>query len=380
MSQTVWPQVFRTILVITLIILSYFAVQYVLPLIYPFLLGWLIAWMMKPTIGWLVSKGRFPRWLAIIVSLLFFVSVFLTFFTLIVTQLVIQIGNLLTQVQQYLSGWRQWVGFFMDNPRLQSWFDQISAFYGQLDGQTQQTIQSNIQETAQSLATFGQTLISYLITGTVTFLSTLPNIATVLVIALLASFFIALDWFSIHTKFQHWTPDRLKNTVAPIMKDLKRALFGFMKAQFILISITAIIVTIGLFILRVEYAFTIGLITGLVDLLPYLGTGAIMVPWITYLFITGSYKLGIGLSILYGIIIVMRQILEPKVLASTVGLDPLLTLIALFIGLQLFGFLGLIVGPVAIVVLGALTRANVFKDLWLFIREGKQGFERKLHL
>jgi sporulation integral membrane protein YtvI len=380
MSQTIWPPVFRTVLVITLIILSYFAIQYVLPLVYPFLLGWLFAWMMNPTIKWLVSKGRFPRWLAVIVALLFFVSIFFTFITLVVSQLVIQIGKLLTLVQGYLSGWKQWVDYFMENPRLQAWFDQIYTFYGQLDGQTKETISTNVQKTAESLATFGQNLISNLLSGIVIFLSTLPNIATVLVIAILASFFIALDWFSIRTKIQSWTPDRLKITIGPIMKDLKRAMFGFIKAQFILISITAVIVIIGLFILGVEYAFTIGLITGLVDLLPYLGTGAIMIPWIAYLFITGSHQLGIGLSILYGIIIVIRQILEPRVLASTVGLDPLLTLIALFIGLQLFGFLGLIIGPVTIVVLGAFARAHVFEDLWLFIREGKQGFEKKLHL
>jgi predicted PurR-regulated permease PerM len=98
-----------------------------------------------------------------------------------------------------------------------------------------------------------------------------------------------------------------------------------------------------------------------------LGVGAVLVPWVIYLFITGNIHLGIGLSIVYGVIIVVRQFLEPKLVASNVGLDPLLTLISLFVGLKLFGFLGLIIGPVTSVILLALHRAHVFSDIWKFI-------------
>ena len=131
------------------------------------------------------------------------------------------------------------------------------------------------------------------------------------------------------------------------------------------------IILIGLFILRVDYAVTIALITGFVDLLPYVGTGLIFVPWIIYQAITGNIGLAIGLAVLYVVVLVQRQLMEPKVLSSNIGLDPLATLIALFIGFKLIGFLGLIVGPVALVILTTLHRANVFRDLWTFIK-GKE--------
>ena len=96
-----------------------------------------------------------------------------------------------------------------------------------------------------------------------------------------------------------------------------------MRAQLILVSLTALVVIIGLLVLRVDYAITIGLLTGLADLMPYLGTGAVMVPWILYVFFAqGNIVLGIGLSVLYGVIVIARQIMEPKVLASSVGLRP----------------------------------------------------------
>jgi len=135
-----------------------------------------------------------------------------------------------------------------------------------------------------------------------------------------------------------------------------------------LLFITAAIVIIGLLIMLVEYAITIGLLTGLVDLLPYLGTGTVFIPWIVYLFFKGNYSMVIGLSILYAVVLIFRQIIEPKVVAESVGLDPLLTLVALFVGLQLFGFLGLIIGPVSLVLINALVKANVFTDVWKYVR------------
>ena len=125
---------------------------------------------------------------------------------------------------------------------------------------------------------------------------------------------------------------------------------------------------IGLLILNIPYAITIALLIGLVDLPPYLGVGAVLVPWFLYLFFTGNTKLGLGLLIIYGVIVVVRQLLEPNLLSSNVGLDPLLTLIALFVGLKLFGFLGIIIGPVTVVVILALHRAQVFRDIWMFIK------------
>jgi predicted PurR-regulated permease PerM len=104
-----------------------------------------------------------------------------------------------------------------------------------------------------------------------------------------------------------------------------------------------------------------------VDVIPYLGTGAIFVPWIVFEVISGEINLAIGLGVIYLIVLVQRQIMEPKILSSNIGLDPLATLIALFVGYKLLGFLGLIAGPVLLVIINTLHRANVFRDTWAFI-------------
>src|SRR5690606_28158377 len=110
-----------------------------------------------------------------------------------------------------------------------------------------------------------------------------------LTVAMLAAFFISKDWDNMQRWLTGNIPEKAGQAVYAVWLDLRKALFGFVQAQLILISITAVFVIIGLFLLRVDYALTIGLLIGLVDLMPYLGTGAVFVPWIIYVFLDGNY-------------------------------------------------------------------------------------------
>src|SRR5699024_6773123 len=113
-----------------------------------------------------------------------------------------------------------------------------------------------------------------------------------------------------------------------------KSLFGYIKAQCILIAISAFISLVGLLFLGMNHAFTITLIIAFVDLLPIIGTGIIFIPWIGYLFFSGDYSLTIGLTFIYMAIILIRQILEPKILSVNVGVSPLIALLTLFISVQ----------------------------------------------
>ena len=108
------------------------------------------------------------------------------------------------------------------------------------------------------------------------------------------------------------------------------------------------------------YAFTIGFISALLDLLPIVGTGMIFVPWIVGLFILGSVSEGIKLLIIYLIATVIRQILEPKVMSQNIGIHPLATIISMYVGLKLLGGFGLILGPGLVIIYEALRKAGFF--------------------
>ena len=133
-----------------------------------------------------------------------------------------------------------------------------------------------------------------------------------------------------------------------------------MKAYSILISITAIITIVGLKILGISYIFTIGILVGILDILPILGPGTLFIPWIIWEIISGDTGFAVSLLVLYVIISVVRQFLEPKIIGDNIGLHPLATLISLYVGLQLGGIVGMIAGPVLLVIFIACYRVGVF--------------------
>jgi len=143
-----------------------------------------------------------------------------------------------------------------------------------------------------------------------------------------------------------------------VFTSISSALTGFVRAQFILISITFLQATFGLYLLGIEYALTIGVLVGLVDLIPILGPGSIFIPWAFWHIIVGEYKFAVALLILYGILAIVRQLIEPKILGTSLGLHPLATLMAVFIGLRLFGISGIILGPLSLIIFKAVLQSK----------------------
>lgn len=344
-------------------------VWWALPLVYPFLLGWLLAYLLNPVVRLLERKARFPRWLAVTVVLLLFAALMVTLITTLVMRLAQEVMNLSGSMNGFVAWIEKTYDDFIEQPEIQRFIDRINHFYHD-NPNYQETINSRIDDTAKLLADFGSGLIRSFLTGIVSFLSSLPMVAVITVVVLLASFFIGKDWNKYAERSKDWFPPALLRKIAIVWNDLRHALFGYLRSQFIMISITTVVVTIGLFIIGVPNTISIGLFIGFVDLLPYLGVGFVMIPWLAYEYLAGDWELATGLSVLYGIVLVARQFIEPKVLASSVGLEALPTLMAMFIGLQLFGVLGLIIGPVTIVVLSACNRAGVFRDIARYIRFG----------
>ncbi|MBF0706273.1 sporulation integral membrane protein YtvI [Alkalihalobacillus hwajinpoensis] len=360
-------RILRFLLVILLIIVSLISFYYIWHLAYPFVIALLLAFLINPLVDLLENRAKIPRPLAVALSILFLIGVLAAFIALLVNEVVQGV----VYIANVLPGNFQEIVLFIEDlfvSHVMPLYYQLEELFKDLNKDQQTTVLDNIQSIGTTITTTLTNILQSLVEGIRSFIVSLPTILTVLVFSMLATFFISKDWY----KFINWMKLKVRTdiqeSISTVYIDLRRALFGFLKAQLTLISMTAIIVLVGLFILRVDYAITIAIIIGLVDLLPYLGTGAIFVPWMIYSFLIGNYGLTIGLSILYGVVVIQRQVMEPKVLSSNIGLDPLATLIALFVGFQLFGFIGLIIGPVLLVVLKTLYHANVFKDIWGFIK------------
>ncbi|PRX41041.1 sporulation integral membrane protein YtvI [Planifilum fimeticola] len=349
---------------------TYYALSFALPLLYPFLIGWLIAMAIEPAVRFLERRLRLPRWAGVSLMLIIVLAVVSSLLVLLITQVVVELTRLAEFLPSNLDRFNQYLlDVFLDEDTGISQLIHNVQTYLQNNPEHQKEIVSSIRENLGIITQKGTEMITDIIAGIGSFLTDLPYIVAVIVIIFLAALFIGLDWPRMRATINRVLPERVRRTGGIVLKDIRVSLFGFVRAQLTLITITAILVLVGLWILGVKYALTVAIIVGVVDLLPYLGVGAVLVPWSAYsYFFGGDTKLAVGLLILYGVLLVVRQSLEAKLVSSNVGLDPLTTLIALFVGLNLFGFIGLIIGPVSVVIMIALYRAHVFRDLWRFIK------------
>lgn len=316
----------------------------------PFLVAWGIAYLIYPLANELSSKIKLSRRACSFVLVLILLTVILSLVFLIGNRLLLEIQNLVN----YLTENEEEIARYFE-----SIFNFISSIGEKLPiiNKLQDTgLVANIVENFNTfLTSIWQSLLEKLgstipmLAGSI--VTTLPNILFVSIITVIACFYFALDLDVLHNKLNEVLPRK----VIVYTKELKeRIISGFKKylrAYFFIFIITFAELFVGFLILGIDYSFVLALLIAFVDFLPVFGTGAILVPWAIILLLMKEYFLGIGLFILFGLITVVRQVVEPRIVGKSLGVHPLLTLVTLYIGFRLFGILGMIFLPIAVLIL-----------------------------
>jgi sporulation integral membrane protein YtvI len=189
------------------------------------------------------------------------------------------------------------------------------------------------------------------------------NIFVFLIFVFLFSYFFSKDKSKIKKFLMNILPDTLQEKIKKVQIELFLSFINMIKAQVILVMISTTITILGFYILKVDYALTLGLICGLLDILPLFGPSLIFIPWIIFSVIMGNISFAIGLLILYVIIIGSRQIFQAKIIGQNLGIDPLLTLVSIYLGIEIFGFMGLFIGPLVVVIMRALIHSGIIPPL-----------------
>lgn len=214
--------------------------------------------------------------------------------------------------------------------------------------------------------------LSWIMTPVASVVSTakqLPAMLTSVLVTLIASCFLTSDFDSI-SRFIRRQLSEDSNRKFDKAKELLKSSFGkILKAYGLIIVVTFTEMLIGLGVLRLigvfnsSYIVIIAAATAIIDIVPVLGTGTVIFPWAVYSFIAGNYGLGIGLLIIYAVISVIRQIIEPKLVAGQLGLPPFVTIIGMFVGLRLFGVPGMFAMPMLIIMLKLLNEEGII-HIW----------------
>ncbi|MGN0165930.1 MAG: sporulation integral membrane protein YtvI [Lachnospiraceae bacterium] len=178
---------------------------------------------------------------------------------------------------------------------------------------------------------------------------------------LMATYFICADYPIIRRKIKRVVPEGVKPHIEQIKKAAGSATFGYLKAQFIVSGMVALIAFVVLLIIGQSYAALFGLLIGFVDFIPLLGSSVILVPWIILLVVAGNYTKAVVLGILTAGLFLFRRIVEPKIVGDQTGLHPLVSLITLYIGIKCGGLIGMIITPILCMILIGLYNVGFFK-------------------
>lgn len=189
-------------------------------------------------------------------------------------------------------------------------------------------------------------------------LQTLPSLLFATVITILAGFYFCMDREHILQSVVAILPCRIREKLPQWRRRSRHASWRYFRAYLILMLITFLILLVGFLVLDVPYALLLAILSAIVDMLPVLGVGTILFPWAAVLLLQRKFYLGFGLLILYAVCTLVRQITEPKLIGKSLGLHPLLTVFATYVGFQLFGVIGMLLSP-----LFALVAKSVYLQL-----------------
>lgn len=180
------------------------------------------------------------------------------------------------------------------------------------------------------------------------------------VVMIIAAYFFIADRERLGEGFWRIIPEDLKPTVCNIKDKVIAALGGFLLAQFKIMCIVFVILLIGFLLIGNPYALLLALVISFVDLLPILGTGTILIPWTLVCFLQKDYRQAVFLIVLYVVCLVARQFLQPKMIADSMGLDSMATLVLIYTGYKLNGMKGMILALLAGVIILSLYRLGLF--------------------
>jgi sporulation integral membrane protein YtvI len=212
--------------------------------------------------------------------------------------------------------------------------------------------------------------ISSIITSAFTVLSGIPGFLFSLLLMVISTFFIAID-YDIITK---WTmtqlPKRASAAVVKVKEYVVKILFKYIRSYFLILCITFAELLLGFFIMHfitgLSNILLLALVIAVFDILPIVGTGTILIPWRIIELMTGDFKTGICCLVIYGIITLIRQFIEPKIVGTQVGLHPVVTLVSMIVGTKLFGAIGLFGFPITLALLKDLNdhgHIHIFKPI-----------------
>ncbi|MFN7250976.1 MAG: sporulation integral membrane protein YtvI [Anaerobacillus sp.] len=340
----------RNILILITIVLVVILGYFILPVSVPIIAALVTAMLLAPVVKIIEMNNKVKRSLAVfIVFMIFLCFIGLTGY-FITTKAIIQADHFVKNLPSYITDITY------------AWSNFEKTLYAKFEDVPQDLLKETGLYVEQSLQTLRSTVSSRNLISDVTSLVTkIPAYLVSFLVYLISLYLFLLELPKLKEQiFSHFT-DKTKDKVQFMTSRLSYVIFGFIKAQFLVSIIIFIVSLIGLLLIVPEVALLMAFIIWIIDFIPLIGSIAILAPWAIYHLIAGDMTLATKLFILAAILLVIRRTVEPKVMGHQIGLSPLATLIAMYIGLKLIGVLGFIVGPLIVILFTSAKEAGIIK-------------------
>ncbi len=332
-----------TLLTIGAVVAALFAMRYLLPILLPFGIGLALALCAEPMVALFTRKFHLRRSLAAAFGVSAAICFVLIALVLAGALLVRQVSAL-TRIVPSVEEAAKW-GIASLSKFLQTMAENAPAGLGVY-------LSASIAEFFSSGTALLDRAVSFFLGIAGGVLRQVPDGALGIGTALISAYMISAKLPRIRAQMAHFATRTGIDRVLPAAARMRTALWGWLRAQLRLSGITYLLVMMGLVLLRVSYAPVWALIVAVVDAFPVLGTGTVLVPWAAVCFLQGNGARAIGLLGVYALVALVRSVLEPKFVGKQLGIDPLVTLIALYAGFQLWGLGGMILAPMVTAAVG----------------------------
>lgn len=341
-----WTTVLKNIFIFFTSLVLIFAVLKLAVFYMPFLIGFIISLLIEPLIRKLAKSTGIARKTSAIIVLIVIFSILIGLIIWGVITLITESSNLLDSINIYIE-------------KMSSLFQRVKIDELNLPNKVIGIIENCTSKLLNWVTTFSTNFL----TSTLQKVTLIPVALIYITITILSTYFICADKFYILDQVEHHIPRLWVKRFIKQLRAITYALGNYLKAEVILITISFFIILIGLYIgkftgLKIEYPLLCALGIAFVDALPIVGSGTIMIPWAMFSFLDGNLSLALLLTGLYIFSLIVRQIIEPKLVSNKLGIHPIFTLIAMYTGFKIIGIIGLFLGPIILIIL-----KNIFSTM-----------------
>ena len=325
--------IFKTFLMLIakiIMILLLFAVSIYF---WPFTLAIFTAMCLEPLIRKIMDKTKFKRKYIGLILVVIVYTILISICFLLVYKLITELSSLSSKLPEIYDK----ISYFMDKIYLE-----VMKILNKFP----QEVTVKIYEVGRNVLNKGMNFLYVLLNKSLSIITFLPSLLVYVVVNFLATIFLVVDRNKITTFLKEKINAKYLNKVFNFIKESSKTFLTFLKAQSLLLLITFLELLIAFIIIKQPYPIVLALIIALVDALPILGTGTVLLPWSIFLSFNGKINISIFLIITYLTIIIVRQLIEPKIVSKAIGVHPLVTLLCMYICFKVFGLIGLFIGSI----------------------------------